>query len=257
MKNLKRLFSAFYEFHELEGTDCFCVGVEENVDPFKKLDTLYCYCNGILYSVKGELNETKKLYDLREYYNSSNDTVNLEGINIQYQYLTRSLVLALANGDVFSFEIETNDLQCVGSVDSGLKGMEWSPDFETVVFATGQNTLILMSGSFDPVTELNLFDTGPGVKQMVNVGWGKKETQFHGSEGKAARTAARVQGSQDVHDDMKTRISWRADSTLFVISFWSNITNKREIKIFNQEGVFQCDGETLPGKCIIYIDSFR
>ncbi|MGH0154640.1 UNVERIFIED_CONTAM: hypothetical protein FKN15_036947 [Acipenser sinensis] len=50
-------------------------------------------------------------------------------------------------------------LECVGSVDSGLTGMIWSPDQELVILTTGK---------------------------FVTVDLGKKETQFHGSEGKEA-----------------------------------------------------------------------
>lgn len=250
MKNLKRLFSAIYEFADLKGISCFCVGSEEGFDSFNKSGPVYFYNDGYIYEVIGEKSGNSQIYDLRTYYENSGDnlTINLDGIGLDYQYLNKSLILALANGDVFSLELETHDLQCIGSVDSGLKAMEWSPDFDTVVFATGQDTIILMSGSFDPINEISLFDTGPGVKQMVNVGWGKKETQFHGSEGKSARTAAPTEGSKDIHDDKITQVSWRGDSSLFVVSFWSEIDKKREVKIFNQEGVLQCDGECLAGK---------
>lgn len=246
MRNLKRLFSTCYEFQALEGLVCFCVGGEENIDAFNKSGPIYCYNNnGVVYRICGDKKVAVQLFDLRNYYTDSH---NLAAVNMEFQYFTKSLVLALANGDIFSLELESNEMQCIGSVDSGLQAMEWSPDFEKVVFATGQNTIILMSGSFDPINEINLFDTGPGAKQMVNVGWGKKETQFHGSEGKAARTSVPVEGSKDVDDDLKTRISWRGDGTLFVVSYWSSDVNKRQIKIFNLEGIFQCDCECLPGK---------
>lgn len=45
-----------------------------------------------------------------------------------------------------------------------------------------------MPYTFDPPAhEVNLLSEEFGEKQFVTVGWGKKETQFHGSEGKQAR----------------------------------------------------------------------
>lgn len=67
--------------------------------------------------------------------------------------------------------------------------MEWSPDQELLVLVTKNLTTILMSCMFDPINEENLLSQEFGDKQFITVGWGKKETQFHGSEGKHAAKA--------------------------------------------------------------------
>ena len=41
----------------------------------------------------------------------------------------------------------------------------------------------------------------------MNVGWGKKETQFHGTEGKEARTKTAEKGDLSHSDDRKVCIS--------------------------------------------------
>lgn len=63
--------------------------------------------------------------------------------------------------------------------------MEWSPDQELLVIVTRDMNMILMN-MFDPIHEINLFKEEFGEKQFITVGWGKKETQFHGSAGKQA-----------------------------------------------------------------------
>lgn len=70
--------------------------------------------------------------------------------------------------------------------------MEWSPDQELLVLVTRDLRVILMSCTFDPITEQSLISAEFGDKEFVNVGWGKKETQFHGSEGKHARVKTEV-----------------------------------------------------------------
>ena len=44
-----------------------------------------------------------------------------------------------------------------------------------------------MTRDFEPLSEVELDQEAFGDGQFVNIGWGAKETQFHGSEGKAAR----------------------------------------------------------------------
>lgn len=70
--------------------------------------------------------------------------------------------------------------------------MEWSPDQELLVLVTKDFNVILMSCTFDPIKESYLLCDEFGEKQFITVGWGKKETQFHGSEGKQARVKADV-----------------------------------------------------------------
>lgn len=62
--------------------------------------------------------------------------------------------------------------------------MEWSPDQELIALVTGELTLILMTRDFDVLSEQIINSELEGEGQLVNVGWGKKATQFHGSEGK-------------------------------------------------------------------------
>lgn len=55
---------------------------------------------------------------------------------------------------------------------------------------------------------------------QVNINWGSKATQFHGSLGKAA--AASTSNPQAVgsspDDDGRVRISWRGDAAFFAVS---------------------------------------
>ena len=51
--------------------------------------------------------------------------------------------------------------------------------------------------------------------QFMSVGWGKKETQFHGSEGKAAALASKhtapLVAVDESADDGRARAGWRDD----------------------------------------------
>lgn len=79
-----------------------------------------------------------------------------------------------------------------------LQALDWSPDQELVVLVTKDLNTILMSCMFDPIHEVNLLSQEFGDKQFITVGWGKKETQFHGSEGKQARAKSEISAGKVV-----------------------------------------------------------
>uniref|UniRef100_A0AAQ5XW04 Elongator complex protein 1 n=1 Tax=Amphiprion ocellaris TaxID=80972 RepID=A0AAQ5XW04_AMPOC len=150
-----------------------------------------------------------------------------------------SACLATASGDVVLFNLNTCQLECVGSVDSGLTSMSWSPDEELVILTTGQETIIMMTKDFEPITEVGIHQDDFGEGKFITVGWGKKETQFHGSEGKQAPTVA--------WDDRRPRVTWRGDGQLFAVSAICPQTGARKVRVWNREGVLQATSEPING----------
>ena len=68
--------------------------------------------------------------------------------------------------------------------------------------------------------------------KFVTVGWGSKETQFHGSEGKNARSKKDVQSTLASWDDKRARIVWRADGLFFAINAVDPNAGKFNFSIF-------------------------
>ncbi|XP_041042916.1 elongator complex protein 1 isoform X2 [Carcharodon carcharias] len=159
-----------------------------------------------------------------------------------------SVCVAIAAGDVLLYNLNSNQLECVGSVDSGLTGMSWSPDQELLVLTTGQETIIMMTKDFDPVTEVGIHQDDFGEGKFITVGWGKKETQFHGTEGKEAarRKPAEIQPAFP-WDDRRSRVTWREDGQLFAISAICPVTGSRKLRIWNKECVLQSTSESVNG----------
>ncbi|XP_069025578.1 LOW QUALITY PROTEIN: elongator complex protein 1 [Embiotoca jacksoni] len=160
----------------------------------------------------------------------------------------QSACLATAGGDVVLFNLNTCKLECVGNVDSGLTSMSWSPDGELVTLTTGQETIIMMTKDFEPITEVRIHQDDFGEGKFITVGWGKKETQFHGSEGKQA-AQRRVQEVQPAvsWDDRRPRVTWRGDGQLFAISAICPQTRARKVRVWNREGVLQATSEPVNG----------
>ncbi|CAB1325495.1 unnamed protein product [Coregonus sp. 'balchen'] len=159
-----------------------------------------------------------------------------------------SVCVATATGDVILYNLNTNQLECVGSVDSGLSAMSWSPDQELVTLTTGQDTIIMMTKDFEPITEVGIHQDDFGEGKFITVGWGKKETQFHGSEGKhaAQRKTIEVQPAMS-WDDRRPRVTWRGDGQLFAVSAVCPQTGARKVRVWNRECVLQSTSETVNG----------
>ncbi|XP_063776122.1 elongator complex protein 1 isoform X2 [Pseudophryne corroboree] len=159
-----------------------------------------------------------------------------------------SVCIATATGDVILCGLITGQLECVGSVDSGIITMSWSPDQELVLLMTGQQTIILMTKDFQPVAEVPIHQDDFGEGKFITVGWGKKETQFHGSEGKqAARQKVKTVQPALPWDDRRPRVTWRGDGQLFAVSAICPVTGSRKVRVWNRELSLQSTSEPVEG----------
>ena len=134
----------------------------------------------------------------------------------------------------------------IGSFDDGLVSMCRSPDEELVVAVSGGlqgngQQVIVMSTEFDLLVERPLDPDFDGSENAVNVGWGSKETQFHGKAGKAAAKAKSDLTLSAVLDDGLVNIVWREDCQFFAISHiskrapYEQTGELRRIRIFDRQ----------------------
>uniref|UniRef100_A0A3B4ALW1 IkappaB kinase complex-associated protein n=1 Tax=Periophthalmus magnuspinnatus TaxID=409849 RepID=A0A3B4ALW1_9GOBI len=158
-----------------------------------------------------------------------------------------SACVATAAGDVILYNFSSRQFECVGSVDSGLTSMSWSPDEELVIFTTGQDTFIMMTKDFEPIIEVGIHQEDFGEGTFITVGWGKKETQFHGSEGKQAAQKKTELQPAPAWDDHRPRVSWRGDGQLFAVSAVCPQSGARRVRLWNREGVLQATSEAISG----------
>ena len=85
----------------------------------------------------------------------------------------------------------------------------------------------------------------------INVGWGSKQTQFHGSLGKtAAQASSTSKMGISPDDDYLPRISWRGDCAFFVVSSLSpapSVQAHRTLRVYDRQGILQTTSEDVPG----------
>uniref|UniRef100_A0AAR2J7K0 Elongator complex protein 1 n=1 Tax=Pygocentrus nattereri TaxID=42514 RepID=A0AAR2J7K0_PYGNA len=177
-----------------------------------------------------------------------------EGVLVGIQDLPEqeSVCVATARGDVILYNLSTNQLECVGTVDSGLTAMSWSPDQELVTFCTGQETIILMTKDFEPITEVAIHQDEFGEGKFITVGWGKKETHTIGLFNMLMHYNYIFHIYKDVQpallwDDHRPRITWRGDGQLFAVSAICSQTGARKVRVWNRECILQATSEAING----------
>lgn len=162
-----------------------------------------------------------------------------------FEYLALNDEFCLALGSTLAvFNPKVNAECCeVAFFDYPVAAMSWSPDQEIVAVVTEDLRCIVMNSVYDTLSDTNLIESGE--EQFVNVGWGKKETQFHGSEGKNARKV--VETGAPITDSLSTgcQVCWRGDGAYFVVIF--SYEDRRLFKVFDKEGQLKFTSERCHG----------
>ncbi|KZT69682.1 IkappaB kinase complex, IKAP component [Daedalea quercina L-15889] len=186
---------------------------------------------------------------------SQTDTTQV--INMRLLPDTRTVVLITRTGELLTILLEDTEPQfdVVGSVEAGLTAAAWCPDDSLLVLATGDEKLIVMTSTFDVLTEGPLHPSDFGEDAPIALGWGDKKTQFHGSLGKSAAQAgldpSTVGTSPD--DDNMPHFSWRGDGAYFSVSSVSHSTqgentrSRRMLRVYSREGALSSTAEPVAG----------
>lgn len=217
-------------------------------------------------------------------------TFNPDGILLSFAHFVDSsqLILVHNNGDIIQItydpmysDPDNAMVEIVGSIDVGLKTACWSPDEEILSLLTNENNLILLSRSFEPITEkmLNPNDIKITDSKHVSVGWGKAETQFRGKGARAMErekqalkhagldlkeddsplrdpTVAEIQqGTISNFDNDSSKISWRGDCEYFsvitkepvIVEDTDEMYDRRVIRVFNRHGELDSVSEPTDG----------
>ncbi|GIY97756.1 elongator complex protein 1 [Caerostris extrusa] len=229
MKNLKLLKA---QQESAIAADNFCIDIDKNV---------YIGSSKTLYTIEKSSKEVIPCGELvSEVVENSNSYV----IGMEFLFESMNVFVATSAGDLYLYNVDEQMISSVGFVETGIEGFG-SPDQEFLVLLTGENTLILMTKEFDAITEKNLCTDEFGESKPINVGWGSKTTQFHGSEGKEAAHVKQKEPHQALsYDDRKPRISWRKDGEYFVTS---SVDQQKLLRIWSQEAILQYTSEVVEG----------
>ncbi|XP_043471428.1 putative elongator complex protein 1 [Leptopilina heterotoma] len=164
-----------------------------------------------------------------------------------FTFLNR-IYYASDNGNLFCFDIlDPENFIFYEELNVDLHCMSISPDMDIIVVVTKTGQIVTLDLSLEVLSKVDLFSSDFGEKQFVTVGWGKKETQFHGTEGKAAAKIKQTVFRKTETDDGKPRVTWNGDGAMFAVSFINNESEARQFKVYNRENVLQYTSELLDG----------
>ena len=171
------------------------------------------------------------------------------------------ICIILAGGDIVTIT-ESHDhsaspvIEIVGSNDEAITAASWSPDGELLALAT-KTAMALMSRSFEPIAEVPLAAADLAASKHVSVGWGKKETQFHGRGAKALRDPTVPDkidlGEPSPLDDGETMtLSWRGDGAYVALSAVERIGGegsavRRVVRVYARQGTLDGVSEPVDG----------
>jgi elongator complex protein 1 len=173
-------------------------------------------------------------------------------LSLHYFADTAVICLVLAGGDLVIVRESPLPgeelLEIVGSVDAGLKAAAWSPDEELLVLVTGDENVLFMSREFESISEVKFAREDVKLSKHVNVGWGKKETQFLGKRARALKDPTmpeRVdEGVLSKHDDLEVKISWRGDGEFVAVNAVEEGV-RRLMRVYSREGVLDSVSEPV------------
>ena len=100
------------------------------------------------------------------------------------------ICLIYANGAICTVNLDTKQFDKI-ELGYRLITADFSPECDKIVLTT-ETKLVLLNSFFEEINRDELNDQKAGAVDVLNVGWGSKATQFHGSEGKQTRTAKKV-----------------------------------------------------------------
>ncbi|QDS76491.1 hypothetical protein FKW77_005248 [Venturia effusa] len=171
-------------------------------------------------------------------------------LNLHYFSDTSIACLILEGGDIVIVREaplpEEDLLEIVGSVDAGIEAAAWSPDEELLTIVTKAGTLLFMSKDFDNIADVAFGAEDVKASSHVNVGWGKKETQFQGKRAKALRDPTMPEkvdeGVLSAKDDKKAWITWRGDGAFVAVNTVEGGA-RRMIRVYSREGTLDSVSE--------------
>ena len=177
-------------------------------------------------------------------------------LNLHHFSDIQTTCLVLAGGDLVLVREAPADgedkIEIVGSVDAGISAAEWSPDEELLAITTQASTLLFMTRDFENVADIQMDVSDSKVSSHVDVGWGKKETQFKGKNTRALRDPTVPEtvdeGALSGLDDGGTTISWRGDGAYLAINAVIEVEPKRRtIRVYSREGALDSVSEPVNG----------
>lgn len=204
-----------------------------------------------------------------------NDTI-LEGANlsqidvilVEYIVESRSIIIALRNGQILQISLLTNEPICdtLHQHPTNLCSVKYSPNQDLVALADYNNELSIYTTNFELIGTTNALNENNSAHKPVGVGWGSKETQFFGLDGRPSKERGTKDQAVIDGNELKeieviessgvfagfrqphlknTVIDWRGDGHFLATLIYIVDTDKHYLKVWNRNLELQYMSEQL------------
>lgn len=92
-------------------------------------------------------------------------------VDIAFIQELESLVIVCRSGEIWKFTPMTKDIDNAGSFETGIYSAKWSSNEENLAVATKNQTIVLLSSSFDPRGEVHVDESLGGQIDNVLLSW--------------------------------------------------------------------------------------
>lgn len=93
-------------------------------------------------------------------------------VDVEYVADIESVVVATFGGDILAIKFSGGVLveqECIGSIETGIESMAWSPDLEVVIFTTRAQTMLAMTQNWDIIFEQPIHPENESAKIAANL----------------------------------------------------------------------------------------
>lgn len=175
-------------------------------------------------------------------------------LSIHYFADTATICIVLAGGDLVVVREDPlpgeEKIEIVGSVDVGITAAVWSPDEELLAISTRADTFLYMTRDYENSTSMSFSPEDLKASRHVDVGWGKRETQFQGKRAKALRDPTMPEktdeGKLSPADHGETTVSWRGDGAFVAVNKIEG-GSARRIRVYSRDGMLDSVSEPVDG----------
>jgi elongator complex protein 1 len=179
-------------------------------------------------------------------------------VGVQYVPDTEAVIVATRKGDILEVSKALSNsplLDCIGSVETGIEHMAWSPDFEVVIFATGVSTMLMMTQTWETIFELPIQPENESAQIAARLAISepskiKLQTTINDvvrvNEAKS-QVAAQMQLAKDAMPKIdhvgKHTVSWRGDGQYFAVTGPTTETGEQVNPTASQFRVYERNGK--------------
>lgn len=179
-------------------------------------------------------------------------------IDMEYVADIESVVLATHGGDILAVKIlgkMSVEQECIGSIETGIESMAWSPDLEVVIFTTRAQTMLAMTQNWDIIFEQAIHPENESAKIAASLAISepskiKLQTTINDvarvTEAKSALSAqmeAAKQFMPELSHLGQHTVTWRGDGQFFAVASFLPATPgtpavASEFRVWERSGKF-------------------